>query len=453
MKKYNHYLLFFLIMSEAAILWASPYRSLAPESAPVYIKPFGAAPTGHYSVKTLSQKLIRKENISWVFVKDLDSGHMGWTPRNQLLSPLHFSTKARLLSKTPVFRTQKDRSPTSELMPKNEVTVPLVAIESDWARIELNNELVWVHTSYLLPVHRDPGYFFTKVQTPLRASPQTKSQFLATLKAGEKLTPLNVNKNWVTVSVNGKKGFVPLRSIVHRIHAASKVKTDDGLVPAEPDMILQKVYAVYVDPLWLGTGVNTISLYSEPATSGGEVARIPPWTSLQQQETLVQEWALSQVDKVGPVWWLIENTKTSNVQWKELSKENFKHIIHNPLFPSLRVGVADGLYRSTDGKNWAPIHGIKNPDPAVTFSKDGVLFVDDKMSVDNGETLNSFIFWEAVLYKLRMENLGIAQSLKILNIQTLDHTSQKLIYDLDVGGSRPVRLQTLDRGQTWSILR
>lgn len=432
---------------------ASPHRSLAPESAAVYTKPYASIPTGHYSVNTLSKRLVRKENFNWVFVKDLQTGKMGWTPRDQLLSPLHFSTKARLLAGSPVFRTRSDRRPTPELMPAEEVTVQLLSIESEWVQVQGEQDTFWVHNSYLLPVEKDPGYFYAKFNSVLKSNPRTKSSHVLSITAGQRLTPLKVNRDWVMVGVGNKKGYLPINQIVHRIHVANKVKTDDGLLPAHPDMIHEKIFAVYVDPLWLGTGVHSITLYSQPSMTGNETAIIPPWMSLQQQEASVQEWSLSQMDGIGPVWWQHNTGKTNVLQWKELAKGSFRSIIHNPLFPSSRIGLADTLYRSNDGVNWGQVRGVFNHNPAFAYSRDGILFIDDKISMDNGETLHPFVFWEAVLNRLRVANIGVAENVKILNIYALNESAQKIIYEIDVGGQRPVKVYTPDRGRTWALYR
>ncbi|MCC6137844.1 MAG: hypothetical protein IT287_04380, partial [Bdellovibrionaceae bacterium] len=91
--------------------------------------------------------------------------------------------------------------------------------------------------------------------------------------------------------------------------------------------------------------------------------------------------------------------------------------------------------------------------PAFAYSREGILFIDDKISMDNGETLNPFVFWEAVLNRLRQANIGVAKNIKILNIYANNQNSQQIVYDIDIGSQRPVRIFTPDRGQTWSIAR
>lgn len=436
----------------AQIIFASPHRQLAPESIAVYTKPYAAVPTGHYSIAALSKKQIRRQTLHWVFVKDLGSGKMGWTPRDELLSPLHFSTKARLLTNSPIFRLQSDRKPEKRMSPQKEITVDLVRIENDWAQVQLHDEMAWVHNSYLIPLEKDAGYFFAKYSAPLKTKPKKKAENLHFIKSGDRLTPLRIGKDWVYVAVGQKKGYLPLHQIVHRIHIADKVKTVDGTYKAHPQWIHKKILAVYVDPLWLGTGVHSITLFAEPSKNSAEVVSVPPWRSLQQHDSLVQNWALSKLENQDTVWWPMHRQSLPVLPWKELAQESFQSIQHNPLFPSLRVGLADALYRSTDGKKWAPLRGVINRDPAFAYSQDGVLFVDDKISTDNGETLTPFIYWEAVLYRLRLENIGVADTIKIVHIQTLQ-SSQQIVYHIDVGGQRPIKMYTNNRGQTWSVIK
>jgi hypothetical protein len=451
---------YLLLILSPLFVWPStslsaPHRSVAPESAPVYTKPYAGIPTGHYSVPLLYKKMIRKENMNWVFVKDLRTGKMGWTPRDQLLSPLHFSTKARLLAKSPVFGQRTDNKSDPSLIPQSETDVAIDTISGEWANIQIDKKSAWVHTSYLLPLEKDPGFFYTRNSVRLKSDPRNKAENLIKIPAGQKLVPHKVLREWALVTYENKKGYIPLSEVVHRIHVANKVRTPKGLIPAKPNMIHDKIFAVYVDPLWLGTGIHVISLYSEPSVAGTATATIPPWTSLQQQESITQEWAISNIDSLGPVWWqtLVPGKTTMTTNWKRLIKGSLKTVIHNPIFPELRIGLADTLYRSNDGVHWSMLRNLQNPQPAFAYSKDGILFIDDTLSMDNGETLTPFIQWESVLGSLRDENIGVAENLKILNIYSVNGSSRNLIYELDVGGQRPIKLQTLDRGVHWTLLR
>lgn len=431
----------------------APRPTLAPEAAAVYTKPYSGIPTGHYSIPYLQSRLIRKDSLSWAFVKDSKTGKMGWTPRDQLLSPLHFSTKAKLLGKSPIFRERTDRRPDASLTPEQEITVQLLHLYGEWATISLHDTSAWVHVSYLLPVEKDPGYFFAQKNMRLLDKPRLKAKTLISIVGGQKLIPIKVSHDWAFVEYEGHQGYVQLENIVHRLHIANKVKTPKGLVNSRPELIHEKIFAVYVDPLWLGTGINPVQLYAAPNSNAQNAGTIPPWSNLQQQESLTQEWAISEVDSLGQVWWQSEKSSLPTQPWKTLAQQNMKIVLHNPLFPNLRIGLADTLYRSTDGTHWAPLRNLQNPQPAFAYSKDGILFVDDTLSVDNGETLTPFILWETVLSCLRRENIGIAENLKIINIYSMNGSSQQLVYELDVGAQRPIKIYTANRGINWSLLR
>ena len=219
-----------LILLCALDAQAIPHPSVgAPQSAPIYLKPYSAVPTGHHNVEYLKSTLVGLEKIRWVLVRDSQSGLTGWTPKQNLLTPLHFSTKARLLAGSPVYREKKDRAPDAALIPKTEISVDLLDIQNEWVMISLSprpgsTTIAWAPIAQLYSVDRDAGYFFARSEQPLRQTPNTKSVVLAQVVSGQRLRPIGASGDWVHVSYNSPKGslsgYVPAAEIISASNAA-----------------------------------------------------------------------------------------------------------------------------------------------------------------------------------------------------------------------------------------
>jgi len=434
-----------------------PSSGSTPESAAVFLKPHSAIPTGHYNVDLLKRNIATQEKVRWVFLKDPASGLSGWTPKQNLLTPLHFSTKARLLAQSPIYREKKDRVPDTTLTPQKETLVDLLEIQNEWVLVSLNNHAVWTPIANLFSVDKDAGYFFLKTDQYLRQNPQAKTAFITRVSAGQRLRPVEAKGDWVKVSYNSTTGsltgYVPLNEIVSRVDIAMKVKTDQGFERPRHGMITDKVFAIYVNPLWLGTAVNKVPVFSEPSASADLRGYLKPWQNLSQQDSVEQEWAVSKLPELGMVWWRKHDDSRSMLQLSKLARNEIKKIQQNPLFNHLRMASAKGLYRSTDGVYWAPIRGFQGYNPSFTYAKDGALFVEDQVSFDNGEHFTPYIYWENMFRALKEANLGVRGTVKINNIEALNNNSHQLILEIDVGNVRPFKMYTADRGQSWSLLK
>jgi len=441
---------------------AIPHPSVgAPQSAPIYLKPYSAVPTGNHNVEYLKANLVGEEKIRWVLVRDTETGLTGWTPKQNLLTPLHFSTKARLLAGSPVYREKKDHAPDSTLVPKSEISVDLLDIQNEWVMISLTppngtTTIAWAPIAQLYSVDRDAGYFFARSEQPLRQTPNTKSVVLAQVASGQRLRPIGASGDWVHVSYNSPKGslsgYVPASQIISRVDIAMKVKTTSGYEKPRHAMIAEKIYAIYVNPLWLGTAVNAVPLFQEPLASAAVVGYAKPWRNLLQQDSIEQDWAVSKLPD-GLAWWQIPDERGELMQLTKLALESIKQIKENPVFKHIKTASAHGLYRTTDGVYWAPIRGFQGYNPAFAYAADGTLIVEDRISFDNGEHFTPYVRWENLLKTLRENNQGVRSGVKITGVQSIHNSSQEIILELDFGSPHRVRMYTRDRGQSWSQIR
>ena len=442
-----------ILFSLTPLVKAIPHPSVnAPQSVAVYLKPYSAVPTGHYNIETLKSRLIKQEKIPWLLVKD-SQGLLGWTPRQNLLTPLHFSTKAQLTAHSPLYHSINDATPDRSLQIDEEQTVSVLEVQNIWARIVVGNLQLWTQTHFLYPIDKDPGYFFAKKDLALRKQPITKSYHLKRIPSGSRMRPLEIRQPWAKVEFENQVGYIPINDVLTRIDIATRLKTEKGLVAASRQRLNEKIYALYVNPLWLGTSSLRTPLFESPSASSPLIGQILPWKNLTQQDSIEQDWALSQLSDIGEVWWQIPQDSTIFRKLVRLPIHTIREVKENPIFQHVKIATAGGLYRSTDGILWSPLKGFEKTNPAFAFAQDGVLFVEDKISFDNGEHFTPYVFWENLLKTLKQNNIGIRNQVKIRTIETLNRNSQHIVLKLDLGGTKPVSMYSANRGRDWQYLR
>ncbi len=435
------------------LVMAVPHPSVnVPQSSPVYLKPYSAVPTGHFNVDHLKANLIRQEKIQWLLVKD-QNGQTGWTPRQNLLTPLHFSTKAKLVAGSPLYRLPQDPWPDRTLKIREEQTVSILDIQNSWAQISVGRLQLWTQTQFLYPLEKDPGLFYAKKDIVLRKQPKVKSLHLKRVSAGARFRPLEIHRPWAKVEFENEVGFVPLSDVIARIDIASRLRTDQGIVAPSRSRLGEKIFSIYVNPLWLGSSARSVPLFEAPSASSPLVGQVSAWKNLLQQDSIEQEWALSRVSQLGEVWWPLPQDRTIFKKLVRLPISTIKEVKENPLFQHVKIASAKGLFRSTDGVLWTPLKGFENSNPAFAFAADGVLLVEDKISFDNGENFTPFVFWENLLKTLKQNNIASLNQIKIRNIQTMNRSSSQIVLQLDVGTSKTVSVYTANRGRDWQYLR
>ncbi|MCJ8277044.1 MAG: hypothetical protein MJK18_09395, partial [Bdellovibrionales bacterium] len=239
---------------------------LSAQSTPVYVQPNNPAPTGHFDLKQLKQNSIAHDQYEWLWVKD-DFGHAGWVLKSALMLPLDFSRQAILAKGEAIYPEPKSYNLPQVSLEKAQI-VSLLGRHRDWYKVLYKQDgkkySGWVQSRYLRPYSKDPGYFYSMKEVPLRKKPQMKSQFLGQVKTGTPIIPIKIVKSWAFVKSGKKKGYIPLQNIRSRVDIAMKVKTPEGYYKPHPKLIHKKINEIFANPLWVGTGEFTIELKSKP---------------------------------------------------------------------------------------------------------------------------------------------------------------------------------------------
>jgi SH3-like domain-containing protein len=430
------------------------------QSTPVYLKPHNPSPTGHFDLKSLKKRVIAYDQFEWLWVKD-PQGRNGWILKSSALLPLDFSRQAILPKGEAIYPQPRHFELPQKTLNQSQI-VNLVKRYRDWYKIVyIENKQKfygWVRSRYLSPYSKDPGYFFSTVETHLRVAPQSKSRILTKIEPGLPIVPLNTKGDWALVRFNNQKGYIPLQNLKSRLDVAMKVRTPEGYFKPHPSLYKNKVVEIFSNPIWVGSGAYSMELKAKPDMGSATVAQVAPWQTLILQGYSIKKWGKSFVPRWGELWWP-ETTIESNVEIIEnlsaeavrLKTSEIYQIEKSPVIKGLRFASGTkGVYRSFDGQNWHPLKPFKNGFP-IKVAHNGTLFVGDKVSFDHGESFQHFIKWDRVFQSVPNKSKLAGSPIQILNVEPHSKSHQQVTLSLRVGGNKYIQLYTPDLGKNWRL--
>ena len=282
-------------------LMAGPGNSNTTDPRPVYLKPNGAIPTGHFDTQSLKQRAINYDQFEWLWVRD-SKGQKGWVLKSASLLPLDFSRQAVLVKAQAIHSKPHHYEMNQKRLPRSQI-VTLVSRHRNWYKIifkEKNKKFYgWVESRHLKPYSKDGGYFFSTVKTWLRKQPKAKAKIITPIDPGLPIIPLYAKGDWALVSFAGHKGYIPFRNLRTRLDMALKVKTDRGYFKPHPALYKQKIVEIFENPLWVGTGAYSLELKSKPDRSSKTVAVLAPWQPMTLKGYSIKRWGQSRIPGWG----------------------------------------------------------------------------------------------------------------------------------------------------------
>ena len=430
-------------------------------SVPVYLAPNNPAATGHFKHSELKKSARAYRQYEWLWVRD-SFGHEGWVLKSSVMLPLDYSRRAILSKGEVIFEKPRAAGLPIKRMQDNQI-VGIIKRQGDWYKIVFvhneKNAAGWVKAKHLQPYSKDPGLFYSMASTWLKQKPQIKTRRLVKVEPGIPLRPIKIKGNWTLVQLGKKKGWIELKHLKSRIDVAMKVRTKEGYYQPHPSLIKKSIVEIFSNPLWVGTGAYTVELKSKPDMGSNTVTTVKKWQSLTLQGFSVKRWGKSYVRRWGELWWP-DQTLESNIEIIEnfkpkttlLSRGEIYQVERSPSIDGLRfASTLRGVFRSFDGKNWHPLPAFKNGYP-IKISKNGIVFVGDKVSFDHGESFQEYIRWDKILTAIPIERrLGHAP-IQILNVEPSRKNSKHVTLSVKLGNDRIVQVYTANLGKSWQML-
>ncbi len=436
--------------------------SLMADSRSVYLNPNGSIPTGHFDVRSLRQQAINYDQFEWLWIRD-SRGRKGWILKSTVLLPLDFSRQAVLTKGKAIYSATNHHQINPKKLPRSQI-VTLVNRRHNWYKIvykEKNKKFYgWVQSRDLRPYSKDGGYFFSTVRTWLRRKPRRKAKIITSIDPGLPIIPLYAKGDWALVNFADHKGYIPFRNLKTRLNMALKVKTDKGYFKPHSDLYREKIVEIFENPLWVSTGTYSLELKSRPDMGSKTVAILPPWQSMTLKGYSIKRWGQSHIPGWGHLWWP-DRTLESNVEVIEsfgpkltlLKKSDIYQMEKSPVIPGLFfTSTTHGVYRSFDGgQSWYPLKDFRTGFP-IKIAGNGILFIGDKVSFDQGESFHHFIRWDRILDNFPAKAKYAKGPIEILNVEPHFNNPQKVTLSLRVGNNKYLQFQTADLGQNWRSL-
>jgi hypothetical protein len=206
----------------------------------------------------------------------------------------------------------------------------------------------------------------------------------------------------------------------------------------------------------VGTGAYTIELKEKPEMGSRTISEVKPWQSMILQGYSIKKWGKSHVPRWGELWWP-DTTVESNVElietlapkWTRLQANETYSIETSPVVPGLRfASTRRGVFRSFDGQSWHPMSDFKHGHP-IKVTKNGTLFVGDKVSFDHGESFQHYIRWDRVFDSI--PQLNGRGPLQIMAVSPHPNHPQRVTLSLRLGTSKKLKVYTSDLGKNWRL--
>lgn len=423
-----------------AFNWALPSTAFA---TPVYLRLDSLFPTGNHPRKWLEERTKHVQFQRWLRVKtnapDGKGVIYGWLAEDHLLTPLNLALEAVTTEDVPARRETEMDSLTGQILAKESPVLILETIGS-WVRVQplpaSEKRACWVPTESLKPLARAQtrnAYIFKK--TPVFVLPGPHARRIGELRARRFIPVIKVQKDWVEIKYQGGSGFV---------------RQEDAWT-------LEDLGEKGARPL-----IASAPLRSAPLPYADLVTTLPDQAALEVIEAKVQRWGQVRIPHLGDAWWPIaedfddEKDPSSAVTERLLTEDLFSRKIFDmassPAIPSLKFASAQGVYKTTDGKEWVKIPLFKNENYPISIASQGSIFIGPYVSDDQGETFQTWIRWDKLVATLKARHVITPKQLQILEVRPEDATGRHLSLKLNIGLPEPVRATTDDQGLTWRAL-
>ncbi len=422
----RHFLL--ILPALIATLGSSP-----TEATPVYLKLESRFPSGHHPRRWLETRTKDVQFQQWFRVKTKDSAY-GWLPEDHLITSLHLASQAELTEDTPT-RTEMDMDALGpEILPKKS---KLIVIETNGS---------WVLAKPLAKPESDESWFpssilkadldvasrraFLPAKTSVFVLPGLHARVQTQIKSSRFAAVVREQRDWLEVRLGSVgQGFV---------------RRDDVLS-------VRSLGHQGARPLF-----DLAALRSAPLPYADLVRSLSANADLRILATRSLRWGQANIRDIGDIWWPItdeaEEAEAAALRERMTTSQIFKRKIFDmassPAMPALKFVSAEGVFRTSDGREWTRIPIFQDKNYPIAIAGGGSIFIGPYLSDDHGETFQQWIRWDILISTLK-KLTSAPRGLQILEIRPQDAAGRRVILKLNVGLESPVLVITDDQGISW----
>lgn len=413
-------------------------------------------PSGQATREALEAKVLRRDYEPWFRVSwDKKEYEI---PGETVITDLHLTKKLVSKESLELFKSPQEGSERIGKV-RAKTTLQVLQTKSYWAELldPKQNIKGWTPLHLLEAPFEDSGVFVTLIDTFLRKTPKSSSEVITTIPRLLRVDSLGIEKGYLKVRYQGHTGYLDLVNLAGRgdfaMWAYHKRKGWLGISHREGGF-LQTVNSLKI-PLEDFLAFNP---YTDRGVVSQKLSEDGP--SIRSRVVITNNrahrWVLSQLKDHGAVWWRLEDPETL----KPLAIENdlnneqlLKREVVSVAFAgkSLKgLASANGIFRTEDGKTWKEISQFNGQNHPVNIHPDGVWFVGNFRSFDEGKTFEPYIKWDKLAQKIQVGLNTPPRHLRIANIEALSHSRIRILIDT---GVQKVKMQAHILSNEWSLVK
>lgn len=338
-------------------------------------------------------------------------------------------------------------------------TLQVLRTNSYWAElVDSKSKLQgWAPLHLLEAPVEDQGVFITLIDSFLKKTPQTSSAIITTVPRMQRLTALGIEKTFLKVSYQGHIGYLDLANLVGRadfaMWAYQKNKGWLGISHRENGFL----YTVDNQKISLENFI-AFNPYTNRGVACQKLTDDAPSirSRVEIADNKAHRWAMSAFEGHGTVWWRMEEPEaiakrepTNQITTDELMKREVTAVAF--VNKSMKgIASAGGIFRTDDGKTWKEISFFEGKNYPVAVHPDGVWFVGNYRSFDEGKTFESYIKWDKMAEQIQKGLHKAPRHLRITEIEPLTNSRIRILVDT---GVQKVKMQAHILSQEWHLVK
>jgi len=338
-------------------------------------------------------------------------------------------------------------------------SLKVLRTNSYWAELYDSKQKLqgWAPLHLLESPIEDAGVFITLIDSFLKRTPQNSSGIITTVPRMQRLTALGIEKTFLKVSYQGHIGYLDLANLVGRadfaMWAYHKTKGWLGISHRENGFLLtvdhQKISLdqfIAFNP-YMNRGVACQKLNDDAPSIRSRV---------EIENNKAHRWALSALEGHGTVWWRMEEPESlakepivNEISMDQLMKREVTAVAF--VAKSMKgLASAGGIFRTDDGKIWKEIPLFEGKNYPVAVHPDGVWYVGNYRSFDEGKTFEPYIKWDKLAERIQVGLHKPPRHLRITQIEPLTNSRIRILVDT---GVQKVKMQAHILSQEWMMVK
>lgn len=414
-------------------------------------------PSGQASRESLEKKILRRDFTPWFRVSWNKKSYE--IPGETVVTDLQVTRQLIAKEALSLLNKNENEAPvTAKVAARTSLLV--LQTKNHWAElVDLKKKTRgWAPLHLLEAPVEDTGVYLTLIDTLLRKNPENSSPVITTVPRMQRLVSLGIEKTYLKVKYQNHTGYLDLANLTGRadfaMWAFHRHKGWLGIDHRENAFL----YTVNNQKLALDD-----FLAFKPYTDRGVVSQklSEEGPSIRSRVEITHDrahrWALSVLDGHGSVWWRMEDSETlaaKKAREKQISSEQLlKREVTDVAFATksqMGLASAGGIFRTEDGKTWTQISMFEDKNYPVTIHPDGIWYVGNYRSFNEGKTFESYIRWDKLAEKIQVGLSKTPRHLRITSIEPLSHSRIRLLVDT---GTQKVKMQAHVLSQEWALVK